>query len=116
MDGFLPFRPQGTGMLLAVTPNAPAAATQLTNPNAGDVCYLVFNPSGTAADAWLGYGMTSAAAIANAIVPTLAGPGTPALACPAGSLQTFTLSPGLYFAARTQLGSCSLSITPGYGN
>lgn len=115
MDGFLPFRPQGTGMLLQVTPSAPSA-TRITAPGAGDVCYLVYNPAGTAADAWLGYGMDSATAVSNASVPVLAGPGTPALVCPAGSIQTFTLAPGLFFAARTQLGSCSLSITPGYGN
>ena len=43
MDAALPFRPQGTGALLAVQNIAPPAATNPGGPNAGDVCYLVYN-------------------------------------------------------------------------
>ncbi|SRR5258706_1919102 len=121
MDAALPFRPQGTGVLLGVTNNAPAAASQPQGPNAGDVCYLVFNPSATAADAFIGYGPTSAAAISAAIVPTLAAPvpnatgqGAGAFLAPAGTLQVVSLAPGMFFAGRS-LGSCSIWIQPGYG-
>lgn len=121
MDGFLPFRPQGTGILIGVTPNAPAAASQPQGPNAGDVCYLIYNPSATAADAWIGYGPTSAAAISAAIAPTLATPvpntpgGTGGFVAPAGTIQAVNLSPNTFFAGRGQLGSCSIWIAPGFG-
>lgn len=120
MDSALPFRPQGTGAWLAVTNAAPAGATQPQGPNAGDVCYLVYNPSGQP-DAFIGYGPTSASAVANAIVPLpLSSPvpglgqGGSAFIAPAGTLQVVALSPGLFFAGRS-LGSCSVWIAPGFG-
>lgn len=109
----LPFKPGGPGVLLAATPGG-GIAVQPRGPLGGEVCYLVFNAVG-GEDVWLGYGMTSGAAVTNAALPLLGGE-SPALPCPSGSLQVFTLAPQLYFSARTQMGSASLSVTPGYGN
>lgn len=121
MDSALPFRPQGTGTWLAVTNNAPGAATRSPDgPNAGDVCYLVYNPTGQP-DAFIGYGPTSAAAVSNATVPLALAAGAPpvglggsAFIAPAGTMQVVALSPQLYFAGRS-LGSCSVWIAPGFG-
>ena len=120
MDAALPFRPQGTGVLLAAQPNTPPAASQPQGPNAGDVVYLIYNPSG-GADCYVGFGPTSVSAVANAIVPLISAPvpqntvGGGTFVAPAGTLQGITLSPSQYFAARTQLGSASVWIAPGYG-
>ena len=121
MDAALPFRPQGVGAWLAVTNAAPAAATQPAGPNAGDVCLLVYNPSGQV-DAFIGYGPTSAAAVANAQFPlpltnpiTPPQPGGGMFIAPTGTLQVITLVPGQFYAGRAQLGSCSVWIAPGYG-
>lgn len=121
MDAALPFRPQGTGALLAVQNIAPPAATQPGGPTAGDVCYLVYNPP-SQVDAFIGYGPTSASAVANAIVPLALTspvpgptPGGGTLVAPTGTLQVVALTPGLFFAGRAQMGSCSVWIQPGYG-
>jgi len=121
MDAALPFRPQGTGTWLAVTNAAPGAATKSPDgPTAGDVCYLVYNPSGQA-DAFIGYGPTSASAVANAQVPLPLtapvpnlGQGGSVFVAPTGTIQVVALSPQLFFAGRS-LGSCSVWIAPGYG-
>lgn len=120
MDAALPFRPQGTGAWLAVTNNAPAAATQPAGPNAGDVNVLVYNPAGQA-DAFIGYGPTSASAVANAQVPlpltapvAAPQPGGGMFIAPAGTLQVVTLVPNQFYAGRS-LGSCSVWIAPGFG-
>jgi len=121
MDSALPFRPQGTGALLAVTNNVPSAATQPQGPNAGDVCYVVYNAA-SQVDAFIGYGPTSASAVANAIVPLALSspvpgqtPGGGTFVAPTGTLQVVALTPGLFFAGRAQMGSCSVWIQPGYG-
>jgi hypothetical protein len=111
MDGFLPFRPNGPGFVLAAT-NAGGAATKI-GPAGGDVDFLIVNPTG-GQNVWIGYGMTSDVAVANAVVP-LIGASTNAIPSPVGSIQTFTLVGGMFFSPKTELGSCSISITPGFG-
>src|SRR5258706_9971429 len=121
MDASLPFRPQGTGVWLAVTNNAPTAATRSPDgPTGGDVSYEVYCPSGQA-DAFIGYGPTSASAVANAIAPLALGAGAPPAGqgggffiSPSGTIKSVTLAPNLFFAGRS-LGSCSVWIQPGYG-
>jgi hypothetical protein len=119
MDAALPFRPQGTGVMLAVTPT-PASASLPAGPQAGDVCYLVYNAAGQA-DAWIGYGPTSVSAVANAQVPLALSapvmapqPGGGMFVAPSGTLQALTLGPNHFFAGKS-LGSCSVWIAPGYG-
>lgn len=122
MDAALPFRPQGTGTWLAVQNIAPPAATRSPDgPNSGDVCYVVYNPA-SQVDAFIGYGPTSASAVANAIVPLPLtspvpnlGQGGGAFIAPTGTIQVMALSPNLFFAGRAQMGSCSVWIAPGYG-
>ena len=113
MDPFRPFRPQApTGVIGVQTGTAPAA-TLLGSGLSGDVAYLVYNPS--TVDAWLGYGMTSGAAQAASVIPIISGPQS-ALVSPAGSLQVFTLTGGLFWSGIAQLGSCSVYVTPGDGS
>jgi len=121
MDAALPFRPQGTGVLLAVTNLAPGGASLPSAPTEGDVCYLVYNPSGQS-DSWVGYGPTSAAAVANAVVPLISSPvatqlpnGGGTFVAPTGTLQVITLVGQQFFAARCQLNSASVWIAPGFG-
>ncbi|SRR5258708_25530465 len=120
MDSALPFKPQGVGQWLAVTNAAPANSIAPTGPTSGDVCYLVYNPA-SQADAFIGYGPTSAAAISNAQVPLplsstfgaqVQGGGS--FIAPTGTLQVVTVGPGIFFAGKS-LGSCSVWIQPGYG-
>lgn len=119
MDSALPFRPQGTGTMLAVTPT-PTSATKPAGPIAGDVCYLVYNAA-SQVDAFIGYGPTSASAIANAQVPLALTfpvpppqPGGGLFVAPTGTLQVVALTPNLFFAGAS-LGSCSVWIAPGFG-
>jgi hypothetical protein len=119
MDSALPFRPQGVGGLIAVKP-APTAGFQPSGPNSGDVCYLVYNPA-SQVDAFIGYGPTSASAVANAAVPLVlsspvvaTGQGGGMFVAPTGTLQVLALSPNLFFAG-AGLSSCSVWIQPGFG-
>jgi len=113
MDGYLPFRPAGSTVVIGVQPGSAPPATFAGGPvGGGDVGYMVYNPSVN--DVWLGYGPTSTAARDNSVVPLIGIP-SGALAVPAGSLQVFTLAPQQFFSGVTQLGSASVSVTPGYG-
>lgn len=113
MDGYQPFRPGGSTIVVGAQPGAAPSATFGAGPvGGGDVGYLVYNPG--AIDAWLGYGLSSTAAQANAVIPIIGAP-QQALPIPGGSLQVFTLAPRLFFSGITQLGSCSVYMTPGYG-
>lgn len=122
MDAALPFKPQGTGALLAIQNIAPPAATfPPGGPTAGDVCYLIYNAA-SQVDAFIGYGPTSASAVANAQVPLALTspivqpqPGGGLFVSPTGTLQALTLAPNLFFAGRAQMGSCSVWIQPGFG-
>lgn len=106
------FRPRGDTFLTLGSTPATDQVTRAGGPASGEVAYMVYNSG--AGDAYLGYGMTSGAALTNAVIPTQ---GTPraVLSCPAGSVQTFTLSPMLFFCAVTPGGNAPLMITPGTG-
>ncbi len=112
MDGMKPFRPAGdTFMVLGSTP-ATGYVTRAGGPAAGEVTYRIHNP-GTV-DAWVGYGMTSAAALANAVIPAVGSP-QPSLPIPNGTVKVFTLSPLLFFCAVVASGKAELTVTPGDG-
>mgnify|MGYP001587430236 CR=1 FL=1 len=114
MDGSSPLRPQGNTFVIPVAPSLPNGATNVgVNPGAGEVDYLFYNPHGSV-DAYIGYGMTSDAARANAVVP-LIGASSAVVAVPHGLMKTYTLAPGLYFAGISLTGSCAVICTPGYG-
>lgn len=106
------FRPGGRTAMLMGSALSPLATVMMSTAPRGDIVYLVYN-SGLN-DSYLGYGMTSGAANANAVVPT-AGNAINCLPLPAGSVQSFTLSPMLFFAAQTPSGNSQIMITPGMG-
>jgi hypothetical protein len=113
MDSNLPFRPAGSTVVIGAQTGTAPPATFADGPvGGGDVGYLVWNPGSI--DSWLGYGPSSTAAQANAIIPLIGAP-RQALPVPGGSLQVFTLAPRQFFSGITQLGSCSVYVTPGYG-
>lgn len=111
MDGFPRFRPGGNQILISGGTGVPSG-TQIGGPNEGAVDFFIYNQG--ANDCWLGYGMSSDAAVANSAIPVI-GVSSPAVQCPAQAFFILRLSPQLYVAARTQLGSTNLYITPGNG-
>ena len=115
MDSALPLRPGAPSFIMALTPTAGPATLSPMRAGQGDVVYLFDAtkfPSG--ARAWIGYGMTSSVAQANASVPLI---GTPSSALPlaAGTVQGFTLSGGLYFAGIMEQGSGVVACAIGFG-
>lgn len=114
MDGSSPLRPQGNTFTIPVTPGAAVGATPGgANPGAGEVDYLFWNPHASV-DAFIGYGMTSTVANANAVVP-LIGASTAVVMVPHGLMKTYTLGPGLFFAGVSITGSAAVLCTPGFG-
>ena len=112
MDGFQPFRPSGSTSVIPAQPGTAPSATLMGSGLSGDVAYLVYNPG--AIDCWMGYGPTSTVAQSNSVIPIIGTPSA-ALPVPGGSLQTFTLVGRQFFSGITQLGSCSVFVTPGQG-
>lgn len=112
MDG-KPWRPEGRTHLISGLSASPFSATQLGGPTEGLVDYFVYNNG--ASDGWIGFGMTSDAAVANAAAP-LIGASTNAIAAPVGVPFIVRLAPRPFVAASsTGLGSTNISITPGQG-
>jgi hypothetical protein len=72
----------------------------------------MFNPG--AFDAFVAYGMSSTAAVANAVAPIVGG-SQPVVQVPHGLMKTYTLAGAPFFAAVAPLGSTTVNITPGYG-
>lgn len=108
-----PFRPGDRTYIIAAAATAAASgATLMGSGLAGEVDYVIYNKGVN--DAWLAYGMTSGAAIGNAVIPLIGSPSA-ALPCPAGTIQTFTLQGSLFFTAIAEVGLSSISVTPGYG-
>lgn len=112
MDGFNAFRPGGRTAMLMGSALSPLTNVQMSTNMCGDITYLIGNSG--ANDAFVGYGMTSGAANANAAVP-VAGAAVECLYVPAFSVQSFTLTPMLFFCAQTPSGNTPLYITPGTG-
>lgn len=112
MDSSLPLKPGGSSFVFLATPS-PSQATLVDGPSAGDVTYVFDNSLGNSR-LWVGYGMTSDAAKANARVPT---PGGQSLALPIAknTIQAFTLSPNLFVATVMELGSATVTLNIGMG-
>ena len=112
MDSALPLKPGGSSFVFLATPTA-GNATLVDGPSGGDVTYVFDNSKGTQR-CWIGYGMTSDAAIANARVPT-PGAQSPALPVAQGTIQAFSLAPRLFIATIMELGSASVTLNIGMG-
>lgn len=111
MDG-KPWRPEGRTHLISGIPT-PLSATKMGGPTDGLVDYFVYNCG--ASDGWIGFGMTSDAAVANAVAPLITA-STAAIAAPVGVPFIVRLQARPFVAASsTGLGSTNISITPGQG-
>ena len=112
MDGYLPLKPGGSSFVLAATPTA-GPATLIPAPTAGDITYL-FDNSVNGSRCWVGYGMSSTAAQANAVIPVI---GTPSQALPLGpgTVQSFTLAPNIFVSTIMEQGSGTVTCTVGMG-
>ena len=106
-----PFKPGANTFVIPCGATATAATRPGLNMG-GEVDYVIYNKG--AADAWIGYGPTSDAAIANAVIPLIGSPQS-ALPSPAGTIQTFTLDGSIFFSGIGEGGLTSCTITPGYG-
>ena len=106
------FRPGGRTAMLMGSSASPLVNVMMSTAPRGDIVYLIYNTG--AVDAYIGYGMTSGAANANAVVPS-AGNAINCLPVPAGIQRAFTLSPMLFFAAQTPSANSQIMITPGTG-
>lgn len=115
MDSQLPIRPEAASFVFSATPAAgPATLSTMPAGNA-DVVYLMDGaklPSGSRA--WIGWGMTSDAAKANAVVPLIGSPSA-AFALAAGTVQGFTLTGGIFLSAIMESGSGTIACTVGFG-
>lgn len=106
-------RPGGPCFVLAVNSTASPSATKAQSPDGGDVTYEFYNSGDN--DAFIGYGSTSTVASSNASIPIV---GTPVGSCfpvASGCYIVKTLSPDLFLAGITGLGSSSVFVTTGYG-
>lgn len=115
MDAALPIRPGAPSFIMALTPTASPATRSPMLASQGDVVYL-FDATGlpSGSRAWIGYGMTSTAAQANASAPLI---GTPSSALPlaAGTVQGFTLTGGIFLAGIMEQGSGVVACMIGFG-
>ena len=117
MDAALPLKPAGFSFRFQATP-AGTSPSVVVNAPAGDVVYLFDGtamPSGTRA--WIGFGMSSAAAQANAAVPLLsAPPAASVFLLSAGTVQGFTLNGSpMFLNAIMESGSSTIGCTVGFG-
>lgn len=112
MDGFPRFRPGGNQFLISGATTTPSATNSGPGPSEGATDYFIYNQG--ANDGWVGYGMSSDAAVSNSSIPII-GVSSAAVQCPAQAFFILRLAPNLFFAARTQLGSTNIFITPGNG-
>lgn len=108
MENFLP---AGNTLVISGSTTTPSATKAVTAPGSGSVDYRIYNQGNN--DAWLGMGPTSAIAVSNSVVPAISAD-TPAQTLPVGQILTLTGPPQSFFAARTQLGSTNLYISPGH--
>lgn len=121
MDGWSAFRPGGRQFLISTQSSTAGSAVQASSRESGEISYLFYNQN-SAMDVFVGFGMTASEAETNAAVPT-AGNAKSVLPLPAGTLQTYTLNPKMFFATIGQAvpgatlpGSTSnVFITPGDG-
>lgn len=112
MDGYLPLKPGGATFSIAGAPAASAACLPL--PGSGEASYI-FDNSRNSSAAWIGYGMTSDAAKANAVIPLLGGQQSNVLCVAKTTVQAFTLNAGMFFSAIMEQGSGTVTGIGGYG-
>lgn len=120
MEGNFPFKPAGP-LHLMPSNSAGASATKILGPSVGgEMNYLITNSAG-GADVFMGYGPNSDVAIANRVIPLVASPSpnggqSGTLHIPGGSIHVFTLSPGLFMAPISIVGSSPvLTVIMGFG-
>ncbi len=114
MDGFRPFRPEGACYALQASNATPSGATFVLPVGQGDATFMIDNVSGPRA--FLGFGMTSDAAVANARVPAPGANPVNCLPLAGGTVQTFTFAgTGMFVAARTDGGAGTIFLTLGDG-
>lgn len=114
MDGYLPLKPGSRTFVIAGQPTASAAAVIFPGMT-GEATYI-FDNTGNAARAWIGYGSSSTAAQAAAAIPANGASGVNVLPLAGQTVQAFTLNAGMYFSAVMEQGSGSIVGTAGYGN
>jgi len=115
MDGYRAFRPEHMCYALAASNATPGGATFISAMGGGDQTLLMDGATLTGR-AFLGFGMTSDAAVANAAVPVPGGNFTAALPLAAGTVQTFTFTgQGFFVAARTAGGAGTIYLALGDG-
>lgn len=100
MDGWNAFKPQNGPTRMQTQSSTGASSPVMCSTRVGgDISYLIFNQS-NGSNVFVGYGPNSGAAAANAVVPAAGVPPTQqTLMVPAGTLQTWTLNPNLFFSA-----------------
>lgn len=117
MDGYLPLKPLGNTQALAAIPGTPGSASTgpstLLSNNSGETTF-VFDNSTNGSAAWVGYGMTSSAAKANAVIPLLGG-SSPALRVAKNTVQPFVLNGGTFANVVMEAGSATVNVLVGYG-
>lgn len=115
MDGFRAFRPEHMCYALAASNATPGGATLIAALGGGDQT-LLFDLTGMTGRAFVGFGMTSDVAVANANAPVPGGNLTAALPLAAGTVQTITVSGQPFFiAARTNGGAGTIYLALGDG-
>lgn len=113
MDGYQPIKPGSLSFAIAGGPTA-GPATVIFPGQTGEAAYLFDNTVNTSR-AWIGYGMSSTVAVANARVPGL-GASSPAFPVAGGTVQTLTLNAGLFFSMVMEQGSGTVVGVAGAGS
>lgn len=114
MDGSSPFGPRGNQVLIAAATTAPDGV-QIGGATGGEVSILVYNPGLYSVN--LGFGPNAATAKANTALPTGVGANsTASLPVPPSSLQTITMSAGLFYSGLATGGAQNIYLTPGAGS
>ena len=117
MEAFAPFRPAANLFAMAAVPTGSPSATLLGSGLSGDVTVMLHNDGPN--DVVVGFGPTSTAAVANAVVPLLSGgPQNVVIlkGIAGGWRHGFTQNGQFIFAACVSvIGSCTVYGQCGYG-
>lgn len=109
-----PFNPTGPTVLVAGATSAPSGV-QVPSVGAGPAQqYRIHN--GGAVTAFVAFGISAAAAQADAVIPTGSGANSKnAIPVPAGAIEILSLSPNCFVSAITGSSTASVYVTPGEG-
>jgi hypothetical protein len=109
------FSPTGKTVLVAGATSAPTALqVSASTVNEAGVQYRIHN-AGTVT-AFIAFGATAAAALANAVIPTGSGSNAKdSYPLPGGSIEVLSAYPNAFFTAITGTSTASIYITPGKG-